>query len=496
MGVISNIVRQLDRRQSTPLALCRIRLDFASNDPRRPTDVVLQLSLGTEQIGSTVIPAAAIGVPLRYSEARLLRPSNYRLPQSVADFLNQALPPDQPLYLAFDSPYGYLPAFPWERFVTQSLARPVLRLGATAVRPVLRDQAMDIAYCCSLPANSGVSPGVIVTEFIRQLPRELPQQARLHVFTHSNLSGFLERKINSMGLSQVVTIYASAEAMSCPLPDTTADEGAEVSQIQNPWLCWMRDALQHVSIDGVHFVCTGFLGRSRAGLRLSDAPTQGDESRCAEIVTTRELAMFLQQVGAWAVAFSSPPLNSCDTGLRMLFHEISGMVAGPAALHDIAADTQANALGMLYRYVFEPQKASPPASPALALATHPGWTGTANRQWDDRMERFVHEYSLFGQESARPAPSVPPGPMADAAPGTEPAVTQVNAPVTPSWVASQQRGLEKSIAELAITPQSARDQAREDGIREALKFTSNLLREHASKRNDGTQGGTGGGAAS
>lgn len=462
MGAISNVVRQVRDRNGAPLALCRMRLDFPSGDSRRPSNVVFDLSLGDESVGSIAIPAARIGVPLRFSEARTLHELEYKLPAELVKHVQDRLPPEQPLYLTFDSPYAYLPAVPWEKLATLEMRRPILRLAATAVRPVLSEPIMDVAYCCSLPPNAGVSPAVVASDFIRQLPRQLPEQARLHVFTHRALEGLLRRKIESLGLARNVTLYTAPDITSCPVSggsDTLSDV-PDVSQIQNPWLLWMRDALQRVSVDVVHFVCTGYLGRTKAGLRLSDAPMQPDQFRCAEIVSTRELGMFLQQVGAWSVAFSSPPFNSCDIGLRMLCHEISATIAGPTAFHDIAADINANALAMLYRYIFMPQSTAVPASPALALATHPSWASAQNQQWDDRMERLVREYTVFGQTSS----------------GIEPG-TKAPEP----WVTSQQRSLEKSISELANAPQSATEQAREDGILEALRFTTDLLSKYAGR---------------
>lgn len=472
MGAISNVVRQVRDRDGSALALCRMRLDFASGDARRPDSVMFDLSLGGETVGSIAVPAAKMGVPLRFSEAKALRVLDYRLPVALVDFFQRHLPREQALYLAFDSPYGYLPGVPWEKLATQALRRPILRLGATAVRPVLSEQIMDVAYCCSLPPNAGVSPAVVVTEFIRQLPRELPQQARLHVFTHRALHDLLQRKVQSLGLSQNVTIYPAPLAETCPITggSNTLSDVPDVSQVQNPWLLWMRDALQNVSVDGVHFVCTGYLGRTKAGLRLSEAPMQTDQFRCAEIVSTRELAMFLQQIGAWSVAFSSPPFNGCELGLRMLFHEISGVIAGPAGFHDIAMDASADALGMLYRHVFSPQMAATPCSPALTLSTHPSWSGAVNQQWDDRMERLVREYTVFGQTASGIERS-------GAAPSPAP------------WVTSQQRSLEKSISELANAPQSETEQAREDGILAALRFTTDLLAKYMNRGGNGEQGG-------
>jgi hypothetical protein len=466
VGAISNVVRQFADRHGAPLSLCRMRLDYPSTDARRPTNVVFDFSLGAQSIGTVAVPASKIGVPLRFSEARALRTLEYRLPDEVVRFVRRRMSSTHPLYLVFDSPYGYLPAVPWERLGIP-LERPIVRLGATSVRPVLPEETMDVAYCCSLPPDAGISATVVAAEFIRQLPRELPDQARLHVFTHRNLSGVLQRKIESLGVARSVTIYDAPAMSECPLASSgTLSDLPEVSQIQNPWLLWMRDALQHVSVDVVHFVCTGYLGRTKAGLRLSDAPTQTDEFRCAEIVSTREIAMFLRQVGAWSVVLSSPPFNSCDLGLRMLFHELAGMLAGPTAHHDIASDADSNALGMLYRYVFVPQSEALPSSPSLALCTHPSWSSPRNQQWDDRMERFVRDYTVFGHAVTNSPPDAPA------------------APAPAAWVTSQQRSLEKSISELAVEPQSQREQAREDGILEALRFTKDLLSKYIGRKDD------------
>jgi hypothetical protein len=53
-------------------------------------------------------------------------------------------------------------------------------------------------------------------------------------------------------------------------------------------------------------------------------------------------------------------------------------------------------------------------------------------------------------------------------------------------------GLEKSISELANAPQSETEQAREDGILEALRFTTTLLAKYTG-RGGGDSGSKGGG---
>jgi hypothetical protein len=87
------------------------------------------------------------------------------------------------------------------------------------------------------------------------------------------------------------------------------------------------------------------------------------------------------------------------------------------------------------------------------------------------MESLVRNYTVFGQAAQGPAADAPPA---------------------PSWVTAQQRSLEKSIADLAQAPETEKEQAREDGILEALKFTSNLIAKYAGKvrgKDDGPAGG-------
>jgi len=311
----------------------------------------------------------------------------------------------------------------------------------------------------------------VVEELIAQLPPDLPRRARLHVFPDVELFPMLKARARELGVAETVRIYPPEEAQRYVGPRASSSEMVEAQTIENPWLLWIRDSLRHLSLDAVHFVCMGHLGRTRPGLRFANSPMHDFDYAWSRVVGARQLAMFLEQVGAWAVAFSSPVGNTSVLGLRMLFDEITRMVTGPVALHDMAVEADMDGLRRLYSYVFAPESAAPPSSPALALATHPTWTGAVNRQASERLSWLVNEYTLCNRVSGLTSEEE-----------------------TPAWVTAQQRSLEKTIAEIAAEPESEGDRAHQAGVLDALKFTSELIAKYAGNV-EGAAGGVQGGTA-
>jgi hypothetical protein len=443
-----------------PIALARISLDLRSGAARSDSRVIFALSMGSQSFGSIAIPVAEIGVPLGYGEAKSRERSDdgYFVPDSIIDFTRSALEPDQPIYLSFETPYGFLPGLPWERLGTERLQRPILRLGAAPVRPVRSETTLDVAFCCSLPAGDGaVPPAQVVEHLISQIPPDLPQRARVHVFVEAELYPMLSDRFDALGHPASIRLYEPSGAEQFVNPRPSGSEMIEADQLENPWLLWMRDALRDLSLDGVHFVSPGYLGRNRPGLRFANSPVHEFEYTGSRVVGSRQINLFLEQVGAWAVAFSSPPGNTSVLGQRMLFDEVSRTLNGPAILHDIAADGTGHALKEAYWHIFAPREAPLPRSPALALATHPAWVGGVPADASGvRMQALVDEYSLQGRVSSL-----------------------VSGEDTPSWVSAQQRRLEKTIAAIAAVPEADRDLAHEAGVLDALRFTADLVAKYA-----------------
>lgn len=448
------------------LAVCKIRLDAPPIGESRHTTVVFELSIGAEPLGSLAIPAAELGVPLNPPEAQKRQRSDdgYRISDSLIDFIRHVLPSNEPLYLVFDNPSGYLPGVPWEKLMTAQIERPVLRLGAVPVQPVRSNRTLHIACCCSPPGDSE-SRWQAVRQFIQSLPRDLPRQTRFHIFADIEIYPRVLGETAAFGNVQVYDPAVTAHYASEELASTNSPEA---NQLENPWLLWIRDSLKQLSVDGVHFLTSGELGRTRPAIIFARPPLGGDDYAWLPMVGSRHLAGFLEQVGAWAVCFSSSPGDLSLLGLRMFFDEIAHMVTGPAALHDMAGDPSGEALQQLYRYMFAPEQASLPRSPALALATHPGWIATVNTQPTSRLEQLINEYSLSNR------------------------VPELKGEIdAPAWVTAQQRSIEKTIGKLAAAPQTGAAKNREQGVLDALKFTSDLVAKYS--KLGGRTGGNGGG---
>ncbi|MDM0122586.1 hypothetical protein [Variovorax arabinosiphilus] len=471
-------MRALDQLEvdGRPVALARISLDLRGDAACPGASVVFALSVGTESLGSIAVPMAEIGVPLGYAEAKLREGSDegYRLPSSIVDFIRSALDPDLPIYITFETPYGYLPGVPWERLGVEQLGRPVLRLGAAPVRPVRSDTRLDIGICCSFPAHEDVDREQVLADVISQIPTDVLREVWLHIFVDADFHTALRDRGGLVDLDTSIRFYRAEEAQLYlqSNPVESESNGIDVAdRLEHPWLVWMRGALGNLSLDAVHFINAGYLGRSRPGLRFASSETPGLEDAGSRLIGSREINFFLEQVGAWAVTFSSPPGNSSPLGLRMLYSEVSRGLNVPSILHDIAADRAsgddawARALREGYVHIFARGYSPPPNvpySPALTVTSHPSWgTRSVGDALDIRMQKLLEDGSPQRLYRSLPAPQD-----------------------IPSWVSAHQRRLEKTIAGIASMPEADRDSARDAGVLDALRFTSDLVAKYTAQSDD------------
>jgi hypothetical protein len=227
-------------------------------------------------------------------------------------------------------------------------------------------------------------------------------------------------------------------------------------QLENPWLLWMRDAMGSTSIDVAHFVCHGYLGKEEGLLAVSESPVRNDDDEWSRFIGMRQLCTFLDQIGAWSVAFSSQPGNFSAAALRMLQNQIARFRPGPVLFHDMTIDPERAGWDEAVQYAYALEEAEAPGSPAISLCCNPNWALPGSAP-DSRTEEVLKELTLAGR-------------MPDVFEGSE---------NTPSWLASGQRALERSVAQLLSTSKDDAEIVRSSGAADALRFASNLLVRHA-----------------
>ncbi|HZM74907.1 MAG TPA: hypothetical protein VFC19_04225 [Candidatus Limnocylindrales bacterium] len=290
-----------------------LRITVGTAAQTRSEAIFQALRLGGEPNEIARCPLRELGLPLAAGQLQQTPEQAFRVPENVFELIKSAagklgpapLPPQEALWLELYSPRGYLYVLPWERMLAP-LGRPLLRRPQHALRPAASESALSVALCASAPVP-------VLQQLCRIWHERSGRRVKIHVFTDVS-SGARMRE------------WAAGDGWLV-VPDPPPD-GA------NPWLPWIRDAVQGSALDVVHFVGHGYLNRDRGAIALA-----GTSSR---YIGAPEMTSFLSRAGAWCLVLTgageSHRGNHCPAGLRELADAVS--LAGPfvTAAHEMAID--------------------------------------------------------------------------------------------------------------------------------------------------------------
>jgi hypothetical protein len=460
-------------RESVPLDVLNIWLD-----PGSTLMAVFELCKGANLVDSLRLPASVFGYP-NFDKV----PASGLWSASAAplgDWLKTWQQPDgMPLWLSFGThpdptgaasrssmigatearPSGFLPVVFWEMNLLPVLGRSVLRMQGMPVRPLTQHQTLHVAICCSFAVAKQIEPPLGVLEKVfDQLHPLAGQRLTLHVFADNELKPTLDHlaaRYSSVGEVIVYDpveagIYGEAERMS-EVPD-------DLSDIQNPWLLWMRDKLSRAGADAVMFISHGYVSRGHGALAIAESPLRNSDRHWARFVGTRELSMFLNQLGAWSLILASPPHNFSVAGLRILQDDLTDYVAGPIVAYELDDDPARQDFAHAFDYLFNLSEAAPPLGRSLIIYTHPDWKQPFGGAEDYPTHQLLEEFTLAGRLRDRFS----------------------SADEVPSWLAAGQRSLERSVAKISTGAlESDVGRAARKGKEDALRFTANLLARYS-----------------
>jgi hypothetical protein len=447
----------------------------SQSTPESESRVLFEVTVNTEPVGLLEATVSEIGLPLSLAQVRSIQrtESNYKVPDHIAAALGQVVQQNgRPLWLSFPQPSGYLPVVPWESLLQSRLQVPILRLCYTEVQPVVSSASLDVVVCFSFPAAKvriqALQPAEVIGYYFDHIPENIRLYTTFHVFADAGVQYVLS-DVRARHPDCKIKIYDPGLASRYDVPEQDPSAESSTVDLESPWLLWMRDGMGSISADLVHFFCHGYLGREDGFLCFSQSPLRNDDEEYSRFVGARQIAILLDQVGAWSVAFSSQPGNYSIAGLRLLQDQISRIRPGPVLFHDMLLDRDAVSLNQAYQYAYAIEEAHAPESPAISLYCHPDWAMPVT---EDESERLLGELTL-----AKRMQNV------FASPGN-----------TPSWIASGQRTLERSVAQLISTAPENDAGILQSGQAEALKFTADLLQRHAMKFGLGSKRGSEGGS--
>jgi hypothetical protein len=359
---------------------------------------------------------------------------------------------DAPLWLRFMTPAGLLPGVPWERLLQPLAPTPVLRLPYQLLVPTPRRQNLNCVFCFSSPTSiDQAATDELIFNFLLQIPTDQVENAVIHVFGDLNAQDQFREIERQLGSYYTIQIYEP--------PETTEHQHRKVLQpyamrLENPWLLWMRDALGRRKVDVVHFIAHSFPMRGEeGGLALARSPARSDKRWEAGYVGAAELVEFLNQVGAWSVAFTAPPENQSMIGLRLLQDEMARLRPGPCLLHDMNNSQSSNALRDSYRFLFNTHWHPPAHSHHISIYCHP-WHARQGRDFDHTSEQILEKYTLVGRIAQEQLDIEEHG-----------------------WLTSAQRMLEQSAS--AIADETIDKDYATAGRRKALEFISDSLAKYA-----------------
>jgi hypothetical protein len=437
--------------------------------PEDKVRVLFEVSIKGEKVATLEATADEIGLPLTLAQARKSqeKEDSFQLPGHILAALGSVVPQDRwPLWLSFPRYSGYLPVLPWEPLLKSRLTIPILRACYTDVQPIGSGKSLDAVVCFSFPkakeflarlSSQHQAPTETVRYFFNRIPANLAPYTTFHIFADYDLYPTLIA-LRDQNPAFHIVVYDPQDAARYGAPDSDPDMSSVAGEhLESPWLLWIRNALGQTSVDLAHFICHGYLGKEEGVLAVSHSPLLNDDDVWSRFIGARQLCTFLDQIGAWSVAFSSPPGNYSVSGLRMLQDQIARIRPGPVLFHDVARDPERLGWDEAFQYAYALEEAYAPISEAISLCCHPDWALPGSAP-DSKTQQLVKELTVAGR-------------LPNIFEGSE---------NTPSWLASGQRALERSVAQLFDTSPDT-SKVMSGGAADALRFASKLLERHAVK---------------
>jgi hypothetical protein len=453
------------------------------SDTRHTGRVVLELSIQGKTVAHMEMTIRDLGLPSDPAKLENYRNSEpvFNLPGSLLDDLKDAVRQNDqqaPLWLHIESSNDYLIYVPWERLLFPVLKVPILRLPSLSAKPYYPRDPVHIAVCASSPAAKGAIPvEILLEQLANQILRSIRGDVVIHIFADKDcylrLRDSLPDQIGNWG-TRGVRLYDPDGANYDPSPQVS--KVSESVEISNPWLKWMADSLAGTPVDGVHFICHGFLSVGQGAIALAQSPKLNEDHQWSRFVGANQLDTLLNRIGAWSLLFSSPIRNFSILGLRSLQQQISHLRTGPNLLHEIDFDRNLKALGKAYSYLYNNIPAPPPASDALSLYAHPPQEQSSAKGLDDDFTKTLDDiYQLRTPRRTAKGIGVTRG-------SSETERTDESN----IWITSSAICLEKTAAELVESASDVESastsewqSATDAGVKGALSFVSEVIKRHS-----------------
>lgn len=394
-----------------------------------------------------------LGLPEAAGELQRTPEEAFGVPRNVLNLIKSAaeelgpspLPPEEALWLDLRGPRGYLYVLPWERML-EPLGRPLLRRPQHSLRPTASGSSLAVGLCVSTADTASRFETVpVLRRLCRIWPERSERGVKVHVFCDS--AAVAEIREWAAGHHFDVVVHD-------PPHDSHLMASIDSTSLGNPWLQWIRDALQGTALDVVHFAGHGYLDHDRGAIALANTPLPGSDHETARFAGAPEMLSFMAQVGAWCLALTGPVPNHCPAGLRELADAVA--LAGPyvTMVHEMGSDdADMRQLGDAVATIAGEVPSGLGPLPAVTCWVHPQFFRFPRT--DEQKRYLTHEgKSSFIDDSTREV---------------------IAREGTPAWVASATRTVEALQAKWVPRDPG---QAMDSDAVQALESVASLVRKH------------------
>ncbi len=454
--------------------------------------VVFEIVVSAKIVGRLSIAPQALGLPIGLDDLETAR--TFQIPGYVTRSLKAGLGPSsdtaQPVWLLLDRPSGFLPLIPFELLLQSEIGAPVLRLPHLPLRPFMPRESVDVAICFACPDQSE-NASQVAEGILRALPARGDKAFRVYVFGNRPTAEICRRVLATMPQIQaeVFSPESAPAGSEASTPSAGPSGAAPAPEIANVWLAWMWKTLGTRSLDMVQFV-THCLQLEEQG-NLVFAHLDGAPPDAVLRANAREIGAFLDASGAWCLSLISPPSNRSDAGMRMLQDQIAWVRPGPICLFDWNQDPAGSGLQLANRFLLDRGDVPAPSSPGLTLLCHPegatsSWVIAALAAFQVSkaslkvLSTFSPVAGLLGALLNRlDAETVKKQAerLRDSYTLSKTFKDQLQSKAnTPNWIASAQRRLEQSVANIAAQESPAASQGAYEALSELTKTIQNTAK--------------------
>ncbi|SFN51595.1 hypothetical protein SAMN05216219_0937 [Mycetocola miduiensis] len=318
------------------------------------------------RVGS--VPTRSLGLPDWMKASDTLPEERLRIPSdlaaSICEELSRIDDHDPCFWLELPSPRGYLHLFPWERFLSPILGRPLIRLPYFKLRPEAPGTALHVVL-----AAGGAVRETPLCDIVKTLAETWMHSTTwtvtIDVFVQADASADTHRL-----LSSVPGVTVHDPPTGAPSPDYQVDPSSAAGRSR--WFTWIGEQLTGRSVDVVHLVSDGIFLAGRGALAVpSFEPTLPGKTR-SDAISATEVCRALDRVGAFSFVATSCPGNPSPAAMRDLSDVVAQSRPGVVAFHEFDEDRRGTELVAAQKMLFDGEPPGEPLPGAICWS-HPSF---------------------------------------------------------------------------------------------------------------------------